>query len=46
MATHEASDTGANSKGSAPAIVLWVLVVVALLYGVISTASKIPALFA
>lgn len=46
MATSEASSSEPASTSSAPAIVLWVLVVVALLYGVISTAIKIPALFA
>ena len=45
MATNEASGSESGSTGTAPAIVLWVLVVIALLYGVISTASKVPALF-
>ena len=48
MAT-EAQETGPATEGTggtrARALVLWVLVVIALLYGVIATAVKIPALF-
>jgi hypothetical protein len=36
-------DTGRSA--AAPAIFLWVLVVCGLLYGVIETATKVPALF-
>ena len=38
--------TGAHDRAAVPmAIVLWVIVVAALAYGVISTASKVVALF-
>ena len=36
-------DTGRSAV--APAILLWVLVACGLLYGVVQTAAKIPALF-
>jgi hypothetical protein len=36
-------DSGASTV--APALLLWVLVACGLLYGVIETATKIPALF-
>ena len=36
-------DTGRSAV--APAILLWVLVACGLLYGVVQTATKIPALF-
>ena len=45
------STTSANEQGDtghsavAPAIFLWVLVICGLLYGVIQTATKVPALF-
>ena len=42
-------EAGASSEGAGGtrfrALVLWVLVVTALLYGVVATAVKIPALF-
>ena len=48
MATR-AQETGPATEGAGGtrlrALVLWVLVVVALLYGVVATAMKIPALF-
>ena len=47
--TTEARDTGpATDNGGGTrvrALVLWVLVAVALAYGVVATAIKIPALF-
>jgi hypothetical protein len=36
-------DTGHSA--TAPAIFLWVVVICGLLYGVIETATKVPALF-
>lgn len=43
MSTDGRDDTGHSAI--APAIVLWVLVVSGLLYGVVQTATKVPALF-
>jgi hypothetical protein len=43
MSPNPSSDTGHSA--AAPAIFLWVLVTCGLLYGVIETATKIPALF-
>jgi hypothetical protein len=43
MSTDGRDDTGHSAI--APAIVLWVLVVCGLLYGVVQTATKVPALF-
>jgi len=40
---HHDHDSGASTV--IPAILLWVLVACGLLYGVVQTASKIPALF-
>ena len=40
---HNDGDTGASAV--APAILLWVLVACGLLYGVVQTATKVPALF-
>ena len=49
MAT-EANETRPATEGASGsrtrALVLWVLVAIALLYGVVATAMKIPALFA
>ncbi|MGH8970419.1 MAG: MFS transporter small subunit [Actinomycetes bacterium] len=47
MSTHDRSTVGAHDRAAVPlAILLWVLVTVALAYGVISTASKVVDLFA
>ena len=47
--TTEAKETGQATEDAGGtrvrALVLWVLVAVALLYGVVATAMKIPALF-
>ena len=40
---HHHHDSGASAV--IPAILLWILVACGLLYGVVQTASKIPALF-
>jgi hypothetical protein len=42
--TTNAQQDGARSP-VAPAILLWVLVACGLLYGVVQTATKVPALF-
>lgn len=44
MSTDEVQ-TGNTPTATAPAIFLWVVVVCGLLYGVIETATKVPALF-
>jgi hypothetical protein len=36
---------GEGASGVVPALLLWVLVTCGLLYGVVQTATKIPALF-
>jgi hypothetical protein len=33
------------TRSAAPAVTLWIIVVVALAYGIVQTATKIPALF-
>ena len=43
MTTDERHDTGHSAI--APAIFLWVLVACGLIYGVVQTATKVPALF-
>jgi hypothetical protein len=43
MSPNESHDTGYST--AAPAIVLWVLVICGLTYGVVETATKVPALF-
>ena len=43
MSTNGHHDSGPSPV--APAILLWILVVCGLLYGVIETVTKIPALF-
>ena len=43
MTTNGQHDSGHNPV--IPAILLWVLVLCGLLYGVVQTATKIPALF-
>ncbi len=45
MSTDEVQTTGHDATATAPAIFLWVVVVCGLLYGVIETATKVPALF-
>ncbi|MBA2700171.1 MAG: hypothetical protein H0U58_00530 [Chloroflexi bacterium] len=45
MSTDEAQTMGDAPTSTAPAILLWVIVVCGLLYGVIETATKVPALF-
>ena len=44
MSTNGRND-GDGHSAVAPAIFLWILVVCGLLYGVVQTATKIPALF-
>lgn len=44
MSTEPRQDTGGHSSAAA-AIFLWVVVICGLLYGVVETATKIPALF-
>ena len=43
MNANESSATAGTS--TAPALFLWVLVICALAYGVVETATKVPALF-
>jgi hypothetical protein len=39
------NESGTASASPVPAIILWVVVVAGLLYGVIETLTKVPALF-
>ena len=43
MTTNGRHDSGGSAV--VPAILLWVLVLCGLLYGVVQTATKVPALF-
>ena len=45
MSTNGRNDGDTGRSAVAPAILLWVLVACGLLYGVVQTATKIPALF-
>jgi hypothetical protein len=46
MSTNGRNDgDGDGASAVAPAILLWVLVACGLLYGVVQTATKVPALF-
>jgi hypothetical protein len=45
MTTNGRHDGASDKSAVAPAIFLWLLVACGLLYGVVETATKIPALF-
>ena len=45
MSTNGRNDGDTGRSAVAPAILLWILVACGLLYGVVQTATKIPALF-
>ena len=45
MTTNGRHDDAGAKSAVAPAIFLWLLVACGLLYGVVETATKIPALF-
>ena len=45
MSTNGHHDRASGASAVIPAILLWILVACGLLYGIVQTASKIPALF-
>jgi hypothetical protein len=45
MSTNRSATTTGASGSIAPALFLWVVVICGLAYGVVQTATKIPALF-